>query len=499
MMGRQAKGQQLKMFYQGFSLEHRVRADHPLRRINEIIDFDFIYNGVAQTYGVNGNVSVPPPVILKLMLLLILYNVRSERELMVTIPERLDWSWFLGLDLDEPIPDHSVLSKARARWGSAAFKGFFERIVWQCVDSGLVNGSKIFMDSSLIRADASRSSVVKTKGLRRYIRHCYRVFEGRLDGDSQPDWEDQRVNATHVSTTDPDCATVRHKVGPALPSYKVHRAVDAQSEVITAAEVTPADVNEAHLLPDLVDEHNENTEKQARTVVADSQYGNAKNYLECHDRDIEAHIPPRNNQKKGIFPDEAFKYDPQDDTYVCPRGNRLKCRRYSKRDTTFEYQCLARVCKACSLRDRCTTSKKKGRTIQRHLRHDEIQQMRERAKGPASRKDIKTRQHLMERSFAKAVRLGFKRARWRRLWRVQIQEYLTAAIQNILILVRNVKEPCPAKVMALPKRREPPYDAARMGDLISRVRSFPPVSTFFSILVGVWSPLGGCRAVLQPF
>ena len=67
--------------------------------------------------------------------------------------------------------------------------------------------------------------------------------------------------------------------------------------------------------------------------------------------------------------------------------------------------------------------------------------MRERAQSFGSKKDIRTRQHLMERSFARSVRYGFKRARWRRLWRVQIQEYLTAAIQNIMILVRDVKEP----------------------------------------------------------
>jgi hypothetical protein len=58
-----------------------------------------------------------------------------------------------------------------------------------------------------------------------------------------------------------------------------------------------------------------------------------------------------------------------------------------------------------------------------------------------SQRDIKTRQHLMERSFARAERYGFKRARWRRLWRVQIQEYLTAAIQNIKTLVKEENKP----------------------------------------------------------
>ena len=76
-----------------------------------------------------------------MMLLLIFYNVRSERELVLTIPERLDWLWFLGYDLDDEIPNHSVLSKARARWGVEAFKALFERIVWQCVQAGLVTAA----------------------------------------------------------------------------------------------------------------------------------------------------------------------------------------------------------------------------------------------------------------------------------------------------------------------------------------------------------------------
>ena len=127
MMDLQSKLQN-KLFYTRINLEGRIRKDHPLRAIDKTVDFDFIYDEVKDRYGVKGNVSVPPPVILKLMLLLILYNVRSERELMDTIPERLDWLWFLGYDLDDDIPNHSVLSKARKRWGLEAFKTFFDNI-----------------------------------------------------------------------------------------------------------------------------------------------------------------------------------------------------------------------------------------------------------------------------------------------------------------------------------------------------------------------------------
>jgi transposase len=98
MMGKE-QGLQPSLFYTNFNIDQRVRKDHPLRKIKKLIDFDFIYHEVKDSYGTNGHVSTPPPVILKLMLLLVMYNVRSERELMITVPERLDWLLFLGYDL----------------------------------------------------------------------------------------------------------------------------------------------------------------------------------------------------------------------------------------------------------------------------------------------------------------------------------------------------------------------------------------------------------------
>ena len=108
MMGRQPKVQS-KLFYTAFNLEQRVRKNHILRKVKHHIDFDFIYHEVKDTYGINGNESVAPPIILKMMLLLIFYNVRSERELAATIPERLDWLRFLDYDLDDDIPNHRVV------------------------------------------------------------------------------------------------------------------------------------------------------------------------------------------------------------------------------------------------------------------------------------------------------------------------------------------------------------------------------------------------------
>ena len=154
MMGEQKSEPQL--FNYAVNLEKRVRANHPLRRVKAVIDFGFVREEVARYYGRNGNESVPPEVILKMMFLLFFDDITSERELMDIIGERLDYLWFLDYGLEEKIPDHSVLSKARARWGKEVFESLFVRTVAQCVEAGLVDGSKLHVDASLVDADAAK-------------------------------------------------------------------------------------------------------------------------------------------------------------------------------------------------------------------------------------------------------------------------------------------------------------------------------------------------------
>jgi len=446
MMGYQP-GFQPKLFYHQINLEQRVPKDHLLRKIQEKIDFDFIYAEVKDTYGDNGNVSIPPPVILKMLLLLVLYNVRSERELMETIPMRLDWLWFLGYDLDSEVADHSVLSKARARWGVEAFRSFFERIVWQCVEAGLVDGSKIFVDSSLVDANASNNSVIDTQSLRIHLRENYKKLEARLEEVEESTDSSRRYvkkNSRYMSTTDPDAAIVNR--GKPKLSYQVYRVVDGRSEVITATETTAGDVNEAHVMVPLLESHHANTGRGAETVVADSKYGTIENFLACHDRGLEAHIPDlreasvKRTEKLKIFFEEQFQYDPESDTYRCPAGNLLKPRSLHIDRQSRDYAASKKVCAACHLREQCTKNKS-GRTIKRHLRQEELDRMREASRSSEAKRDIKTRQHLMERSFARGTWYGFDRARWRRLWRVKIQEYLIAAIQNIEVLLRYGEQP----------------------------------------------------------
>jgi transposase len=445
MMGRQKEEQEL--FSYRINLEQRVRPDHPLRRVAAMIDFGFARAEVAHCYGRNGNESVDPEIILKMMFLLFFEDIKSERELMQIIPERLDYMWFLHYEIDQAIPDHSVLSKARRRWGKELFEKLFVGTVQRCVEAGLVDSAKIHVDASLVDANASKDSVLKgPPELIAALKQAYAATESKLEETTTtPGYE--AVNDRVVSTTDPDAAIVRRGGGDSRPRYHHHRVVDDARGVITAVETTPGSIPENKKLLELIDQHEANTAMAAGTVVADQKYGTNENYVACQQRGITTHMGDvlagqNNHHCKGIFPDSAFTYDAAGDIYRCPAGEVLRPRRLHPTRRTIEYIAARGVCAVCALRNQCTRASY-GRTVKRHEHQELLNRARDQAHSRAARRNRKRRQHLIEASFADAANNHhFKRARWRRLWRQQIQDYLIATAQNIRILLReSVKRP----------------------------------------------------------
>lgn len=442
---------QKEMFSYQVDLDKRVRADNPLRGIQEHVDFTFVREIVKECYGYNGHVSEDPAVIMKMMYLLFHDDIPSERELMRVIPERLDYMWFLGYGLDDEIPDHSVLSKARRRWGAEVFESLFIRIVRQCVEAGLVRGEKIHMDGSLVAANASKNSVVKgDEKLITQIREMYQSEVKKLDSleDLARDGKyHETINDKAISMTDPDSALVS-KDGDSRPRYKSHRVVDDAKGVITAVISTSGTVKENGQLMSLVKQHQNNTGRKVGTIVADTQYGTADNFRECQARGIRTHMgdmlkaQENVSSRQGIYPEEAFIYDAESDTYRCPAGESLRRRNHRLSRKAFEYAASYKVCRECKMRSLCTRATTAGRSIKRHDGHELIQRGREQSASLQARRDRRRRKWLMEGSFADAANNhGFKRARWRRLRNQKIQDYIIATVQNVRILLRNLEKP----------------------------------------------------------
>lgn len=445
MMGKE-ESKNSKLFW-GFDIGSRVPEDHLLRKLNRVLDLKFLYESVADTYGRNGNVSVPPPVIMKMLLLLSLYNVRSERELMETIPMRLDWMWFLGYDIDDEVPNHSVLSKARKRWGAEVFKELFRRVLQQAVAASMVEGRKFFVDASLVRADASNDSV-KTRAALELDPEKYAELIARLDereNEPRPNGgKYERKNDGHISTTDPEATIVSRQHKNAELTYKVHRSTDAKHEIVTTCEMTTGAENEADVLGKQIEAFRNDTGMNPEVVIADSKYGTKQNFAELKEKGYTTHMNDLSDSRKtaikrdyGIYEKEAFTYDAERDVYICPAGKELVRRSRNPLRGWINYNASRLDCDACPLKPQCTRSKT-GRTINRFEEDDILAAARKEAHSDASRKDLKQRQELMERSFAYSVRFGYKRARYRGLWRVYIQQLVIATVQNLIRMARHL-------------------------------------------------------------
>src|SRR5215471_132639 len=141
------------------SLEELVPQDHFYRHLDRTLDLSFVREVVQQTYAGKGRPSIDPVVFFKLHLVMFFEDIRSERLLMRHAADRLSVRWYLGYDLNEPLPDHSSLTKIRTRYGLEVFRRFFEAVVEQCQEAGLVWGRELYVDATKVQANASRDSV----------------------------------------------------------------------------------------------------------------------------------------------------------------------------------------------------------------------------------------------------------------------------------------------------------------------------------------------------
>ena len=431
MMGK-ANQLEPKLFYHGVSLERRMPQDHSLRKIEQLVDFSFVRSKVAKLYGTRGNESVDPAVILKLMFLLFYENIKSERALTSQLPLRMDWLWFCGYDLDEKTPDHSVISKARRRWGLEVFTEFFENILGQCVAIGLVDGETIHVDSSMIDANASKD---KLKCQLRVVGHD--LYE-ELEDNAEP--IPQKLER-RVSTTDPD-ARLGKKYSQTTLGYKDHRGVDDEHGIVTATVTTPANVNDEKVLPDVISTHQRNTGKKVKTAVADKAYGTGENYEYLHEQGITSCISHKrkNCNCDPAFNNDKFSYNKEQDRYTCPVGNQLKRSQFKRNRNATIYKADRKICQQCQHFQKCVTSKNSGRQIQRNINKRYIE-WADNCLPRYERKRLMTRRkYKVEGSFADATNNhGFKRSRFRGIEKVKIQNLMIATIQNLRKLMCYIR------------------------------------------------------------
>ena len=179
------------------TLEDLVPAGHFYRHLERSLDLSFVRGLVREAYADSGRPSIDPVVFFKLQLVMFFEGLRSERQLMQVVADRLSLRWYLGYDLGEPLPDHSSLTRIRDRYGLEIFHRFFEAVVEQCIASGLVWGQELYFDATKVEANASLDSVAPRFAVEA---HLGALFESpKAHSPSDPDKGDEGDSPSAVA------------------------------------------------------------------------------------------------------------------------------------------------------------------------------------------------------------------------------------------------------------------------------------------------------------
>lgn len=128
-----------------------------------MISFNFVRDITKDYYSHTEKPPIDLMVLVKMLFVRRLFDIRSERKLVEEISLNLTHRWYIGYDFDEEIPNHSIFSKARKRFGKKFFVDIFGRILIKYIELGLVSKEDMFIDSTIVKADASINSMIRVK------------------------------------------------------------------------------------------------------------------------------------------------------------------------------------------------------------------------------------------------------------------------------------------------------------------------------------------------
>lgn len=438
-------------------LDQFVPQDHLLRRIKAQVDFTFIYGKVKHLYADRGRPSIDPVVLVKMLLLGYMYGIRSERQLEQEVNMNLSYRWFLGLRLDERVPDHSTLSQNRRRRfaGTTVFQDIFDGIVQQCIGAGLVQGQAVVTDSTHIKANASnerRETVTVTQRPSAYLAELEAEAE-RLEKEHRPKGPGggrrgripgprERPRQVAVSRTDPEAGMLNRPGKPGGFHYLNHMTLDTAHGVILDVHVTAGNVNDHEPYVQRIRRVKERFALPVREAAADKGYDFVEVHHQLHALGVTTYIPQA-HRKAGSgerFPIQAFTYDPVQDQYRCPAGRTLRFTHVGRYLLQRVYAARTVDCRGCPCRSKCVAPSTRFRTLKRSL-HQEAADAAHSRVGSERYGDLqRIRRYRCEGTNAvmKACH-GLRRAMRRGLWTVTEQTLMTAVVVNLKLLAATFR------------------------------------------------------------
>lgn len=439
MQGRQTTQQEL---FSTLDLESFIPQDPLLRKVDKLLDLEFLYDLTAELYCMdNGRSSIDPVLFFRMQLISYLFGIESDRKLCRDVHLNLAYRWFCRIPLHQPVPHHSSLTRIRDRMGESRYQQIFKIMLLQWQKQGRFTGKQIVADATLVKANASMNSLVKREDGDPAAR-VLRQYEKRYH-DFQHGKRKRRVaNQTHVSASDPDATMVYRKGTEGGLKYKIHYSADVKTRIITDCYTTTGSTHEGPILPARIDYLCDEMGFDVQEVIADRGYGRGPTYHAFRQRKIRTYIPLHDARLgQGKLTPTEFKYHSGTDRYQCPAGYFLYP--YEKLDNGLikRYRITGGHCRRCHRRADCLpeSAKNRARYVYRSPHQHEIDRVRVRQETRAFIGKMVLRKWTIEGLFAEAKQFhGLRRARYRGLQKVAIQALMTALAQNIKRIAKQL-------------------------------------------------------------
>jgi transposase len=288
---------QPSLFY-AIDVEDRIRPDHPLRPIKAAVDR--ILAGLSDrfdaAYSDTGRPGVPPERLIKALLLMALYSVRSERQLVERIDTDLLFRWFLDMSPEEPAFDATAFTHNRPRLDEHGLTAaFFQAVLSEALAAGLCS-EHFSVDGTLIESYASLKSVrpIDESGSGDGPPPAGGAADGNAFKPRNPDVDfrgQKRTNASHRSTTDPEARLYRKGAGQETNlRHMGHALGENRHGLIVGVLVTEANgTAEREAAVGLIDAFRERSGRDPATLGLDKGYDSGDLFLELETRGVEPH------------------------------------------------------------------------------------------------------------------------------------------------------------------------------------------------------------------
>jgi transposase len=434
------------------SVESYVPKDHLFRHLHRVLDLSFVRDLVADRYALGGRPSIDPEVFFRLHLIMFFSGIRSERQLLEQASYNLAMRRYAGYNMDEPLPDHSSLSKIRTRLGLPVFRRFFEAITEQCIRAGLVWGEELIFDATKVRANASLDSLIPRLHLLTE-EHLAQLEpadppttlweennarwdlleECRLDPARPPSSGYERKSDRLVSRTDPDAVPMKTSGQKTSLGYHDHYTIDGgKARIILNALVTPADVMENQPMLAMLRRVMFRWRVKPKRVIADTTYGTAENIREIEESGIRAYTPLADwDRRADYYGPSLFTYDAERDIYLCPQGTTLRRESAKNTERKFLYRAPPTICNVCPVKAFCTPSEH-GRTMHRSFDAEYLERVASYQETDDYKKAMRKRKVWIEPLFGEAKQWhGMRQFRLRGLMKVNMEGLMIAAGQNL--------------------------------------------------------------------